>query len=187
MVNCFSCTQKTIKNVDNGYFKDMPYSYIVDSLNDDYADLFRSLKTFHYTEKGISYLEFQVKEDNVIAFNGFLKLYDDTIFYSKFKNIKGVPFLYLKLKRFKKWKIDYSSVKTDSISYIGKFFDKEKNDSLDCFLLTPQKRNLIHYSYVKFIAISNGGIQYLTFSNFINEKTIRLKDYPKVTYSRDYY
>jgi hypothetical protein len=164
------------------FFDRMPTTYNIDSL-ETYKDVFNKLVTRHGINNGISYLKVESDNRQLIPFCGYLHVFSDTVYYSSNKEEKGNPFLFLNAEKFKKWKINYSENRADSIIYVGKIYDKFMHDSLKLFWLKPQTTDLpLDASYLKFITLTDGGFRHFTFSNMMGDQTVILNSYPKIIY-----
>lgn len=163
-----------------GFFAQMPRAYQTDSLS-VYKDLFGSLTTLAYRTSDGSTLAVNCDDCTLIPFCGVLLFRNDTVFYSGSEGDRPKPFLVMNAPRFSGGRIEYSNLRIDSVTYMGKMYDKHYNDSIPFFRLNPKKRMAaLDASYLKYIALKEGGIRYLTFSGMAGDISIRLSERPHV-------
>ena len=94
------------------------------------------------------------------------------------------PYLKLGVSKFDTTHFVYSNSRIDNVVAMGKMMDSIFKDSIHYFQLLPvQSGSPHHNSYVRYVAIKNGGIRYLTFKTYSKDYTILLKNYPKVVWS----
>ena len=165
----------------SGFFEKMPTSFLTDSLTVQ-NDLFESINIQHTNGDEI---KFDAGDYcNVIPFCGFLMAKNGTIYYKKDKTSEYRPYLKLGVSKFDTTHFVYSNSRIDNVVAMGKMMDSIFKDSIHYFQLLPvQSGSPHHNSYVRYVAIKNGGIRYLTFKTYSKDYTILLKNYPKVVWS----
>lgn len=166
----------------DGYFADMPRRYDIDSLS-RHERLFESLRTRAYFKDGVSVLSVHCNDCVLIPFCGYLILKSDTVYYARSEDEELRPYLVMNSDKFASRRIEYSSVRADSVTYMGMMYDKHFDDSIAFFRLKPiERKSAIDATYLKFIAIKEGGIRYLTFSNSSGDVSILLSSHPRVVW-----
>jgi hypothetical protein len=152
-----SCSKK------DGFFSEMPSSYD-GSVLDDYGDLISNLRTKVVLD-GDGLDVSCLKCEEIIHFCGVLTYRNDTIFYSNNSDQKRKVFFVLGEKKFSQWVVEYSLEKSDSITFVGKSYRKESNDSVYVYEFKSAKRwsQPADAPYLKYISIKRGGIKQFGF------------------------
>lgn len=172
-----SCVQS-----DSGYFDDMPATFHTDSLSEQRA-LFEKITV---TPMRKNEIEIRSDDCSKIPFCGDLFYRNDTIFHRSNSSTPYEPYLLLNARRFDTLTFVYSPGRADRVVFMGLMWDKIRMDSIKYFQLIPLKRpGPAHIPWVRYIAVNNGGIRFLTFESYMKSYTVALEEYPKVTWSSD--